>query len=220
MDGKEIEKLAKGVISGIVSENLPAENSSKKLQGYIKERATKRFLNFIFEQDFKTSAKSVKEQIIKPTVKSLFLEVIMGIFERMVMGDRAGQGRGRSYGSSLVRSVGDNTSYGAYYNLKNQPNQMPEPTRKHRAFQHLKMDSRQNALAVINWIEEKIRVEGACSVAMLYDELEIPESDYTDNDTGWTSVGGYKLYYESGTGMNDPDGWIVSLPNPIVLPRK
>ncbi len=188
-DVKEEKKEKSKVISGVAKKK-------KKTKG-------QRFLSLIIEDDVDSVKKYLISEVIIPSFKDMVSETISKGVDQLLF---SGSGNSRNiYGSSSYSYYTSNKKKQTNYSSSsNQP-----VRRTNGRFEEVFLESRNDAIAVIEELQEQVLTYGETTVAD-YGQLVGLKSEYTDCNYGWTDVG----YLAP---IRRRQGWITGLLKPSPL---
>ena len=137
----------------------------------------------IIEDSLETAKEKAYNEIIVPGFKELIFDTITEIFNVMLFG---GEVSSRYQPTHTSRNRAESqTSYSGYYDQKNRR----IPKRQDISYEPdtIIIDTRGEALAVLNELDSMIHRYGQASVADFYDLVGVT-SDWTDNRYGWLNL--------------------------------
>ena len=193
--------------------NLPGNSyrekqSNEKTEKRVKEKAIsgkakttkknifEKALGLFIEEDLHTVKNYVVTEVIIPNVKNSIVDAITSGVERLFNGESGG--RRTSNGSGVLKTSLIN------YNKISNGSKARAVSGRTRDFEELTFETRGDAEAVLNQMQELIETYHNASIADMYDLAGLT-SEYTDNNYGWTNLA--KAYTERGNG-----GYILKLP--------
>ena len=158
--------------------------------------------NFIAE-DANTVKSYVLSEVIIPAAKKILSDIITTGLNMFLYGE-AGHTKRVSPASKI--------SYGSYY--QQEPNRARPVSVSNRYsgldYDEILFETRGDAEAVLDAMNDIISQFGTVSVSDLYDLAHVPNDNYTMNRYGWTNIGG-------STAIRVRDGYILKLPRAIPL---
>lgn len=150
----------------------------------------------------------IKDHIIMDVVVPTIKKIISDTVETFLYGatgvaPRNGNGKSK-------------TSYGAYYNRKEEEERYARPVGSSRmvntySHEDIILETRGQALSVIACMEEIIDQYECVSIADLYEMVDLT-GNYTDNNYGWLDLQGAQVI------QLRRGGYALKLPKPIKLP--
>lgn len=157
----------------------------------------------------------LNKEIIVPAIKDIIANSVSAGVNMMVYGrDQAGERRGgysnrNSYQAPTYSRPTRN--YQSSYNAQRQAPIEREPVRRSNMFRSTDyiMNSRQEALEVLDMLRENLDNYGLVTLADFFDLIGV-ESQYVDNNYGWQDLGNVTIVPVRG-------GYALSLPNVDVL---
>jgi hypothetical protein len=186
----------------------------------VKKPFHKRFKNaFLDGEPAHEVGQYVIYDVVIPAAKSTIADLIEGAIDLLLFG---GQGRGRSRTPHVIRDRGrsyPNTPYNSMYDRNvSVPGHRGRNSRTHNAesgsirgidVSDIVFPSRAAAERVLDELIDTIAKYEAVSMSDFYDMAGI-SSPYTAQKWGWSDIDGASI-------VRVRDGWIIDLPNPIVI---
>lgn len=157
----------------------------------------------------------LNKEIVVPAIKDVIANSVSAGVNMMVYGrDQAGERRGgyRNYNSYQSPTYNRPTrNYQSSYNAQRQAPIEREPVRRSNMFRSTDyiMNSRQEALEVLDMLRENLDNYGLVTLADFFDLIGV-ESQYVDNNYGWQDLTNVTIVPVRG-------GYTLSLPNVDVL---
>lgn len=152
-------------------------------------------------------AKNIKDYVFLDVLIPAFKKAISDIVTNGIDIILYGESRGRNN-----RLPGDRVSYrsyGQYYDdARRTTTQRAVQRPMSFSYSDLIFDSRQDAQAVLNQMNDILYSYGFVRVADLMESAGVTGNPYTDNSYGWNSLNTAEV-------MITRDGWIIKLPRPI-----
>lgn len=151
-------------------------------------------------------AKNIKDYVFLDVLIPAFKKAISDIVTNGIDIILYGESRGRNN-----RLPGDRVSYrsyGQYYDDAKRTTQRAVQRPMSFSYSDLIFDSRQDAQAVLNQMNDILYSYGFVRVADLMESAGVTGNPYTDNSYGWNSLNTAEV-------MITRDGWIIKLPRPI-----
>lgn len=189
----EVDKKDEKVIKPIVS--TPAK--VKKKNAF--EKAVDGFIS----EDAKHIKEYVVGDVLIPAAKKAISDVITNGIDMLLYGKNGGR--------SSSRIPAQRVSYQSYYDRDRYSYNSSRPVERPRAysFDDIILQTRGEADAVLNEMDNIIRKYGFVKVADLYDLVGLTGS-YTDNNYGWTSL-------KDASIRRVNDGFLLVLPRPMEI---
>jgi hypothetical protein len=192
----------------------PPEPAQKIVTGSAKVMKTpwyRRIGKNMVVDDAQSIGEYVLFSIVIPSTKNLIRDIIVGGVDRTFYGSgvrSAAPGATRGSESSIRQKYRDIASGSV-----TQPAQraLSYSDRASHNFENISLDSRDEALSVLDQLITRIGKYGAASVADFYDYCGITNNDYAARRWGWTDLLGSDIRQTRG-------GWYIVLPDPVVLP--
>jgi len=180
-----------------VEKVVTGQVSTKKKSGITK------FAGNIISEDAKNIKDFIFLDVLIPTFKKAISDIVTNGIDIILYGES----RGRSN-----RLPGDRVSYrsyGQYYDdARRTTTQRAVQRPMSFSYSDLIFDSRQDAQAVLNQMNDILYSYGFVRVADLMESAGVTGNPYTDNSYGWNSLNTAEV-------MITRDGWIIKLPRPI-----
>lgn len=187
------------------SENAPEppEEVKKIISGEVKTRKPpwyKRLARGLVADDAQSIGDYLMTEVVLPSIRNLIADTVRGSTERLLFGSSRPRGR-----------RGERESLRTRYDLMGEEPRrlMSRESRSRHDFAEITLDSRAEAIDVIDSLEERIERYGAASVADMYDMLGVSGS-YADRNYGWKSLRDADVRQTRG-------GWLLDLPRPELL---
>lgn len=189
------------------------EKAEKAIQGsatIMKQPWYKRLGRSMIADDSSTIGEYIMFDIVVPAAKNLLREIVVGGMDRTLFGSsvRTGGSGGRGTPGGIRQKYNEMTrAQGGYVDPRRQMSQQDRATHN---FETILLDTRQDAIEVLNRMIDRIEKYGSASVADLYDYCNITTGDYAAQRWGWTTLLGADVrQYRSH--------WHLDLPDPTVL---
>ena len=162
-----------------------------------KPNVAKKMISTFISEDAKDIKSHIMDDVIIPTIKDLLMDTL-----GMLLG-RGGRGTGSR------RSVSDKVSYAQYYSGGRYANNDSSKARPRFDMDDIIFETRADAEALIDQINDMIDRYGVATVADLYDAADLTQP-YTSNKYGWTN-------FRSAEVIRIRDGYIIKLPKIVPL---
>lgn len=153
----------------------------KVVKGNVKTKKNeiRKFTDIFVAEDINTVKNYIWEDIIVPTTKNLVVDVATNFVETLILGGRRSGSRSRtSY---------DRPSYRDYSSHSRDDRARVSRSRSIFDYNDIVFDSKRDAEAVLDELDEQIRRHGLVSVAAFYDMCDMT-APYSANNYGWTSI--------------------------------
>ena len=190
----------------------PREKAEKVIQGsatLIKAPWYKRAGRSMVADDASTIGEFVLMSIVVPAFKNLVRDVVVGGLDRTLFGPGTLAGGGMRGSQGGIRQKYNEMIRTGAVNDQSQ-RQISQQDRAIHNFDAIRMDSREEAVSVLNRMIDRIEKYGSATVGDLYDYCGITTSDYAALRWGWTNLLGSDVrQYRSS--------WMLDLPEPTVL---
>lgn len=167
-----------------------------------------RMKNAMMAEDAQTIGQYVLRDIILPEFKSLLRQVIVGATDRTLWGAGGTRARGRAGD----RGRNERVMYNDVVTRGREPEPRRAMSREAQArhdFREVILDSRQEAVEVLEALTERVRKYGFTSVSDLYDICGVTGS-YADQRWGWSDLRDADIIDYRGS-------WMLDLPKPEPL---
>lgn len=177
------------------------------VQGGVKSKKKSEFRKIadrFVADDMSKITKSIVDDTIVPSIKKAISDMIVNAVDTVLYGE-SGRSRRSGYGSSGASRV----SYRAYYEDDRRRSAQSQ-NRSDVDYDELIFDTRADADAVLDSMQEIISCYGKVSIADLYDLARVTTTNYTLNNYGWTDISGCRS-------IRVRDGYILKLPRPIPI---
>ncbi len=186
MDGKEVKEVRK-VISGHAQARKPS--------------LFYRFKSTFFADDIENVKQYALRDVIIPGIKHLFLDSL----SMLILGESYSRGGKSKLGLSTTYS------YNTVFKSKTEKRKRDDDsTPLTKSYREIVLDTRGDAEAVIDTLNELIDVYGQASLSDLYDCVGI-SGEFTDNNYGWVDLRRASVRRLPG------GGYLVDLPKPYPL---
>lgn len=193
-------------------ESLELETREKKVESVVSGSAkTKRksemrkFTDVFVSEDISNVKSYIFLDVLVPAVKKAISDIVTNGIDMILYGE-AGRSRKGNTSASKV-------SYRSYYDAVNDRDRRREvgaTARNVFDYDDILFETRGDAEAVLDAMNDIISQFGSASVGDLYDLANVQTSNYTVNKYGWTDIFGCKP-------VRVRDGYILKLPRPIPL---
>ena len=186
-------------------EEQPREKKEKITTGKVtmkKKSLVRRILSGLIEDDAKSIGDYIVEDVLQPTLKNTILSIITGSAERIF---------GGSAKPNQTYYKKSNASYVNYSSMSKQKSETKPRSTSRYDFSDIIFENRGDAEDVKDAITALIEGQyKAATVADLYDLIGIEETEFTDNNYGWTNPKNFSVSFTNG-------GYRLNVPNPIPL---
>lgn len=186
----------------------PRPKLEKVISGKVvtrKPNVFKRFARGFIADDAQTVGDFIMTDVVIPAVKNLLSDIINQGSNRVLYGHSRPRGRsGLGMGSNIssLRTRYDNVPEARRSN-------MSTGARARHDFREIVLESRQDALSILQALEAQIAEYGHATVADLYDLIEVTSS-FTDRRWGWLDLSNADI-------SQNRDGYRLDLPSPEAL---
>lgn len=172
------------------------------------ELQKKQVLGGVISSDLKSVGSFLFSDVLIPSFRNILRDIIVNGTDMLLYG-KTGVTK-RNGASSKISYGGSSVSYSSYYNKS-----YDEPVRAGSNsvgvdYDNVVFETRGDAEAVKVTMEELLDQYGMVSVSDFYELAEIPTSNYTLNNYGWTSLRGTQV-------IACRDGFILKLPKIVPL---
>lgn len=162
----------------------------------------KRFSQSMIADDAGNVGEYILTDVIIPATKNLIVDMISQSVERVLFGTT----RGRIRRSPLGMTLRDQVNYGRISSEREPRRYMSREARAKHDFNEIVLESRSEAIDVMEGMIERIRRYGSVTVAELYDFVGVTGS-YADQRWGWNDL-------VSADVRQVPGGFLLDLPAP------
>lgn len=172
----------------------------------------KRTRSAIFVSDMQDVGSYLFWEMFIPSVKQMVSELVTGGVERALFGESVSSSRRRT-STSRIRYT--DYSSNRRYDERNIPDRNERYSKRSRTnfeFDQILLDSRMEAIDIIENLRNRLDTYGTTTVADLYDLTGISTS-YTDKNWGWTRLEELR----NASYRNVPEGFILDIPDPKYL---
>lgn len=185
------------------------QQSEKKVEAVITGKAKTRkkgemqkFADVFIAEDANNVKSYILMEIIIPAVKKAISDIVTTGIDMILYGEA---GRSRKNGAA------SKVSYRNYYEQESGRTRAGSASRRSSFdYDDVIFDTRGDAEAVLDAMNDIISQYGTVSVSDFYDLARVPNDNYTMNRYGWTNIGG-------ATAVRVRDGYILKLPRAIPL---
>lgn len=186
---QQTEKKVEAVISG---------NAKTRKKGEMKK-----FADVFIAEDANNVKSYILMEVIIPAVKKAISDIVTTGIDMILYGEA---GRSRKNGSA------SKVSYRNYYEREGERTRAGSGISRRNTFDYdeVVFDTRGDAEAVLDAMNDIISQYGTVSVSDFYDLARVANDNYTMNRYGWTNIGG-------ATAVRVRDGYVLKLPRAIPL---
>ena len=185
------------------------QQSEKKVEAVITGKAKTRkkgemqkFADVFIAEDANNVKSYILMEVIIPAVKKAISDIVTTGIDMILYGEA---GRSRKNGAA------SKVSYRNYYEQESGRTRAGSAGRRSSFdYDDVIFDTRGDAEAVLDAMNDIISQYGTVSVSDFYDLSRVPNDNYTMNRYGWTNIGG-------ATAVRVRDGYILKLPRAIPL---
>lgn len=166
---------------------------------------SRRFSDIFFDQDAGDIKSYLFIEVFVPAIKNLIMDIVnQGLGMKFY-------GNGRAYSNRSNGGNNQKTPYGSFFRpAAAQPNKPKvEYSRVSHDFDDIILESKGEAIQVIDILNEAISQYGQATVADLYDAVG-KTTNFTDNSFGWFDL-------KSARPIRVRDGYLLDLPRPVSL---
>lgn len=186
------------------------QQSEKKVEAVItgasktrKKGEMQKFADVFIAEDANNVKSYILMEVIVPAVKKAISDIVTTGIDMILYGEA---GRSKKNGTASKVSYrnyydqgADRVRAGSAGNRRNTPD-----------YDDILFDTRGDAEAVLDAMNDIISQYGTVSVSDFYDLARVPNDNFTMNRYGWTNIGG-------ATAVRVRDGYILKLPRAIPL---
>lgn len=192
-------------------ENPPpaAPSSEKKVKSVIsgsanrkKRSEAKKFADVFIQEDVNNVKSYILMDVLVPAIKKALSDIVKEGIDMILYGEA---GRSRKTGPT------SRINYRGYYNSDYDRRDRPQVrSRDIPDYDEILFDTRGDAEAVVDAMNDIISQYGLVSVSDLYDLANLDHPPYTMNKYGWTNIGGAKA-------VRVRDGYVLKLPRAVPI---
>lgn len=187
VDREPVEKIVEGKVI------------TRKVPWYTK------FTRSIVAEDAGNVGEFILADVVIPATKNLILDMVSQSIERMLFGTSRGRFSGARR-TPLGMSLREQVNYGGYSRDREPRRMMSREARARHDFQEVVLDTRTEAVEVIENLIKRIHRYGDVTVTDLYDFLGVSGS-FADQRWGWTDLATAEV-------RQVPGGFLLDLPAP------
>lgn len=185
------------------------QQSDRKVEAVItgnaktrKKGEMQKFADVFIAEDANNVKSYILMEVIIPAVKKAISDIVTTGIDMILYGE-AGKTRKNGAASKI--------SYRNYYEQESGRTRAGSAGRRNSFdYDDVIFDTRGDAEAVLDAMNDIISQYGTVSVSDFYDLARVPNDNYTMNRYGWTNIGG-------ATAVRVRDGYILKLPRAIPL---
>lgn len=190
------------------NEPLEAVAHGRKL----KKAWYKRAAGSILADDTSTIGEYILIDVLVPAIKNLLYDIVtQGTGRALYSGGRANM-RGPSFGlrgsQSSIRTKYDQMSSGPGPMMTDPRPSLSREARARHDFSDVVLDSREEAISILDNLISQISQYGVATVRNLYELCGITSNDYMDQKWGWRNLDQADVRQYRG-------GWLLDLPAPV-----
>lgn len=191
------------------SDKSRQEQSEKKVEAVItgtaktrKKGEMQKFADVFIAEDANNVKSYILLEVIVPAIKKAISDIVTTGIDMILYGEA---GRSRKSGSA------SKVSYRNYYERESERTRAGSAARRTSFdYDDILFDTRGDAEAVLDAMNDIISQYGVVSVSDFYDLARVANDNYTMNRYGWTNIAG-------ATAVRVRDGYILKLPRAIPL---
>lgn len=191
------------------SKEQSASPPEKKVEKVINGSATtqkkneiQKFADVFISEDVSNVKSYILMEVLVPAVKKAISDIVTNGIDMILYGE---SGRSKRNSSSASK-----VSYRSYYDRENDRRERYTPAPRGFDYDNLLFDTRGDAEAVLDAMNDIISQYGVVSVGDLYDLANVSNDNFNMNKYGWTDIRGCKA-------VRVRDGYILRLPKPMPL---
>lgn len=186
---KESEKKVEAVIAGTAKTR--------------KKSDAQKFADVFIAEDANNVKSYILMEVIVPAVKKAISDIVTTGIDMILYGEA---GRSRKNGTA------SKASYRSYYERDSERVRAGSVNNRRSGFDYddILFDTRGDAEAVLDAMNDIISQYGTVSVADVYDLARVPNDNFNMNRYGWTNISG-------ATAIHVREGYILKLPRAIPL---
>lgn len=168
-----------------------------------KKGEMQKFADVFIAEDANNVKSYILMEVIIPAVKKAISDIVTTGIDMMLYGEA---GRSRKNGPA------SKVSYRNYYERDNERTRAGSGASRRSGldYDNVIFDTRGDAEAVLDAMNDIISQYGTVSVSDFYDLARVPNDNFTMNKYGWTNIGG-------ATAVRIREGYVLKLPRAIPL---
>jgi len=184
-----------------IKKDIKKEKVEKIVKGAVKTKKKNSLLNMFISDDIVDLKSYVIYDVLVPTVKKAISDIVTNGVDMLLFGET---------GKHKRSSTSSKISYRSYYDREDRDINKHVRARKNiYTYDDITLETREEAIDVLNRLDELIDVYGIASVADLYD-LVGTKGDYTDCKYGWVDL-------RSATYVETRKGYLLKMPRTMPL---
>lgn len=169
-----------------------------------KKNEIRKLADVFISEDVGSVKSYILLDVLVPAIKKAISDIVTNGIDMILYG---GSGRGKK------KSDGSKVSYGSYYDSpSSRKDSNYLKARSGFDYDEIVFDTRGDAEAVLDAMNEIISSYGVVSVGDLYDLASVSTNNYAVNKYGWSDIEGCRA-------IRVRDGYILKLPKPYPLNR-
>lgn len=188
------------------SKELAKQTTTKKVisgKARLKKSGGGKLKELFVAEDIGNVKNYIIHDVLVPALKKAFYDVIVNGLSISLYGDTRMNTRSDRPGS--------NVSYVSYYDRDRRNDYTPSYRgRSGYSYRDVVVDSRTEAIDILDRMDEAIQAYGIVTVLDLYDFAGLPTYP-TDNKYGWSSIRDAQIAHERD------GGWVIKLPKPLPI---
>lgn len=166
-----------------------------------KKPEVKKLADVFLAGDIENVKSYMVTDVLVPAIKKTIFDVVTNGIDMILYGEN-----GRSRKNSPTSKV----SYGKFFDKDSSRKDYRQPTKTGCSYDDIIFETRGDAEAVLDAMNDILSQYGVVSVADLYDLSEITTDNFTVNKYGWTDISGCRA-------IRVRDGYILKLPKAIPI---
>lgn len=172
-----------------------------------KKNEVQKLADVFISEDLVNIKTFIISDVVIPTIKKTVSDTVGGIFDIIRNSVDVAL-----FGESGVRrrnTPGSKVSYNKFYDNRDDRRQANTArTRTRFDYDDIVFETRGDAEAVLDQMEDMIERYGSCSVLELYDMADLTPPPYTSSKYGWANIHGASV-------IRSRDGYIIKLPRAL-----
>lgn len=187
--------------------NPPPERKPEKvISGSAKPKKKseiQKFAEIFISEDAGNLKSYILMDVLVPTIKKAISEIITNGIDMILYGES---------GKTRKGNTATKVSYGKFYDRDDSVNRRSDnrPSLRGYDYDDIMFESRGDAEAVLDAMNDIISQYGVVSVGDLYDLADISTNNYNTNKYGWSDISGSKV-------VRVRDGYMLKLPKALPL---
>lgn len=164
-----------------------------------KKGGIQKFTDVFISEDISNVRSYILMDVLVPALKKAVADIVTNGIDMLLYGEA---------GHTKTRSTGSKIAYNSIYRDTRDP--LPRRARNDFDYDRIIFNSRGDAEAVLNAMDEMISQYKVVTVGDLYDLADVTTNNYMINKYGWTDI-------RTADVVRVSDGYVIKLPKPMPL---